>query len=111
MAKSKIILFGSEIPEYIECPRCHKPNSCKFDGLCHKTPCPECRETPEYIEKKKKDDALYDNVKGINDAYAVARPTAVYTYKGRNITINNKGDVIANAPYKPLAPGKTDWKI
>lgn len=103
-----ISIFGSEIPRYIDCPRCKAKDACVFDRVAYSTPCPKCKASKEFQKEEEKKNK--NKLGSIEDAFKVNKPAAVWEGRGRQIFTNYKGDIIADEPSKPRPVGKKDWK-
>jgi nitrate reductase beta subunit len=113
MIDVSIMGMKMKLEKYKECEWCHKKKTAKWttnNGVpgYYPQPCYECRETERY-QKLEEERASYRGG-GIDGALKNQKATAMYQYKGRDVFVNHKGDIIKDTPSRPRETGKKDWK-
>lgn len=98
-----VTIMGCTIPRYIDCPWCGQKYACKFGAVTYSIPCDECKATEKYEQQQK--NKLHGDA--IGQVFKNKQATSVWNYKGRNLYINHKGDIIKDEPYRPLKAGRT----
>lgn len=107
------IIYGQkvEFEPARDCDKCGAKKAVKRVDSVHfpfyPQPCPKCRESKEWQELQAKTDRM---TKGTSEAERVRKntPAAVYEGGGRQIVVNQKGDVIKNVPYRDRKVGVKD---
>lgn len=100
-----IELFGEKFPKWQDCNQCGSKLSVKFEEFTYAQPCDKCKDTKEYDDKLKEARKRKESM-SMDEMLQVGQAKAVWTGRGRMITTNSKGDIIANEPYKPTHAGQ-----
>jgi hypothetical protein len=102
--------MGFPIAKWQDCNRCGAKLAVKFGEFVYDQPCDDCKNTKEWEEEHKRDVSERKNRRKMDDMLQVGKPKAVFTVAGRDLTVDNTGQVIKEEAHResdtPLLPTK-----
>lgn len=109
-AEETVQVMGQPIARWQDCNRCGSKLSVQFGIYAYEQPCDKCKDTPEYDKEYKEAKEAKKNRRTMDEMLQVGKPKAVFTVAGRDLTIDNTGQVIKEEAHResdtPLLPHK-----
>jgi uncharacterized protein YcbX len=99
--KQTVEVMGTKLPKWQDCKWCGAKLAVSFGKFTYAQPCQKCKTTKRYEDEMNK-----PKEKSMASILSARQPAGVFEFRGRNLYINNKGNIIKDEKWKPLKAGK-----
>lgn len=77
-----------------------------MEGTGYYQPCKKCRQSKEYRQELDIANKEQKKAKRIDDAQKAQTPLGVFSYRGRYLYVNHRGDIVKDEKIRPMKRGE-----